>query len=104
MKGKTQKKMEREIERDLQPLGVRRWRELVADRKKMEGHFSTGQSPQWAVVLMEEGEEEEEEEGEEEEKKKKEKKKRRRRRRRRRWRRRMYVLVLDFNSLALHER
>jgi len=61
MKGKTQKKMEREIERDLQPLGVRRWRELVADRKKMEGHFSTGQSPQWAVVLMEEGEEEEEE-------------------------------------------
>jgi len=29
---------------------VRRWRELVADRKKMEGHCSTGQSPQWAVV------------------------------------------------------
>ena len=31
----------------------------------MEGHCLTGQSPQWAVVLME-GEEEEEEEGEEE--------------------------------------
>ena len=31
----------------------------------MEGHFSTGQSPQWAVVSME-GEEEEEEEEEEE--------------------------------------
>jgi len=30
----------------------------------MEGHFSTGQSPQWAVVSMEEEEEEEEEEGE----------------------------------------
>jgi hypothetical protein len=32
---------------------------------KMEGYCSTGQSPQWAVVPMEE--EEEEEEGEEEE-------------------------------------
>jgi len=30
------------------------WRELVADRKKMEGHCSTGQSSQWAVVPMEE--------------------------------------------------
>jgi len=38
-------------------LGVRRWRELVADRKKMEGHFLTGQSPHWAVVPMEEEEE-----------------------------------------------
>ena len=27
----------------------------------MEGHFSTDQSPQWAVVLMEEEDEEEEE-------------------------------------------
>ena len=35
-------------------LGVRRWREMVADRKKMEGQCSTGQSPQWAVVPMEE--------------------------------------------------
>ena len=37
--------------------------------EKMEGHCSTGQSPQWAVVPMEEEEEEEgkeEEEGEEE--------------------------------------
>jgi len=38
-------------------LGVRRWRELVADRKKMEGHSSTGQSPQWAVAPMVEEEE-----------------------------------------------
>jgi len=30
--------------------------------EKMEGHFSTGQSSQWAVVPMEEEEEEEEEE------------------------------------------
>ena len=34
-------------------------------QEKMEGHCSTGLSPQWAVVPMEE--EEEEEEGEEEE-------------------------------------
>jgi hypothetical protein len=40
----------------------------VADRKKMEGRCSTGQSPQWAVVPMEEEKEEEEEEEEEEEK------------------------------------
>jgi len=33
----------------------------------MEGHYSTGQSPQWAVVPMKEEEEEEEEEDEEEE-------------------------------------
>ena len=33
----------------------------------MEGHCSTGQSPQWAVVPMEEEEEEEEEEEKEEE-------------------------------------
>jgi hypothetical protein len=32
----------------------------VSDRKrKMEGYCSTGQSPQWAVVPMEEEEEEE---------------------------------------------
>ena len=31
-------------------------------RKNMEGHCSTGQSPQWAVVPKEEEEEEEEEE------------------------------------------
>ena len=48
-------------------LGVRRWKQLVADRRNMGGHCSTGQSPQWAVVPMEE-EEEEEEETEEEEK------------------------------------
>ena len=34
----------------------------MAGRKKMEGHCSTGQSPQWAVVPMEEEEEEEEKE------------------------------------------
>ena len=36
--------------------------ERVGDRKKMEGYCSTGQSPQWAVVPMEEEEEEQEQE------------------------------------------
>jgi hypothetical protein len=31
--------------------------ELVTDRKKMEGSCSTGQSPQWAAVPVEEEEE-----------------------------------------------
>jgi len=61
-RGRPRKTWKEEVERDLQVLGVRRWRELVADSKKMEGHCSTGQSPQWAVVPMEEEEEEEEEE------------------------------------------
>jgi hypothetical protein len=34
----------------------------VTDKEKMERDFSTGQSPQWAVVLKEEEEKEEEEE------------------------------------------
>ena len=42
-------------------LGVRRWRELVADRKKWKEIFRQAKSPQWAVVPMEEEEEEEEE-------------------------------------------
>ena len=33
-KGKTQEKWKEEVERDLQVLGVRRWRELVTDTKK----------------------------------------------------------------------
>ena len=36
-------------------------------QEEIEGHCSTGQSPQWAVVPMEEEEEEEEGGGEEEE-------------------------------------
>ena len=65
-RGRPRKRWKEEVERDLQVLGARRWRELLADREKMEGHCSTGQSPQWAVVPMEEEEEEEEEEAEEE--------------------------------------
>ena len=47
-RGRPRKRWKEEVERDLQVLG-----ELVADRKKMERHCSTGQSPQWAVVPME---------------------------------------------------
>jgi len=53
-RGRNRKKWKEEVELDLHVLGVRRWRELVAGRKKMEGHCSTGQSPQWAVVPVEE--------------------------------------------------
>ena len=33
-RGRPRKRWREEVERDLQELGVRRWRELVADRKK----------------------------------------------------------------------
>jgi len=33
-RGKPRKRLKEEVERDLQVLGVRRWSELVADRKK----------------------------------------------------------------------
>ena len=55
-RGRPRKRWKEEVERDLEVLGVRRWRKLVADRKKMEGHCLTGQSPQWAVVPLEEEE------------------------------------------------
>ena len=61
----------------------------------MEGHCSTGQSPQWDVVRMEE-EEEEEEEGEEEEEEEEEKKRKRRKKKKKKEikSRRMYQTVL----------
>jgi len=62
-RGRPRKRWKEEVD-IVQVLGVRRWRELVADREKWEGHCSTGQSPQWAVVPMEEEEVEEEEEEE----------------------------------------
>jgi hypothetical protein len=52
-RGRPRKGWKEEGERDLQVLGVRRWR--VGDRQeKMEGYCLTGQSPQWAVVPMKE--------------------------------------------------
>jgi hypothetical protein len=55
--GRPRKGWKGEVERDLQVLGVKRWRDLVTDTEKTEGDCSTGQSPQWAVVPMEEEEE-----------------------------------------------
>ena len=37
-RGRPRKGWKEKAERDFQLLGVRRWKELVADRKKMEGH------------------------------------------------------------------
>ena len=50
-KGKTQEKMERGSRKRSSSAGSEK---TVADRKKMEGHCLTGQSPQWALVPMEE--------------------------------------------------
>ena len=38
-RGRPRKRWKEEVERDLQVLGVRRWRELVADRKKWKNIF-----------------------------------------------------------------
>jgi hypothetical protein len=35
----SQEKIEREVERDLQVLGMRRWRELVIDKENVEVLF-----------------------------------------------------------------
>jgi hypothetical protein len=53
-RGRPRKGWREEVERDLQVLGVRRWRELVIDRKKMERYFLRDQSPQRAVAPTEE--------------------------------------------------
>jgi hypothetical protein len=36
---RPRKRRKEEVERDLQVLGVRRWRELATDRKKWQGIF-----------------------------------------------------------------
>jgi len=56
-RGRPRKGWREEVERDLQVMGVRRWRELVIDREKMERYCSTGQSPKRAVGPMNEEEE-----------------------------------------------
>ena len=38
-RGRSRKRWKEEVERDLQVLGVRRWTELVADRKKWKDIF-----------------------------------------------------------------
>ena len=66
-KGKTQEKMERGRRKRSSSAGSEKMEGAGGRQEKMEGHCSTGQSLQWAVVPMEEEEDEEEEEGEEEE-------------------------------------
>ena len=57
-KGKTQERMERGRRKRSSSAGSEKM-ERVGDRQgRMEGYCSTGQSPQWAVVPMEEEEEE----------------------------------------------
>ena len=56
-RGRPRKRWKEEVERDLQVLRVRRWRQLVADRKKWKEIVRQAKA-QWAVVPMEEEEEE----------------------------------------------
>ena len=46
------KKVDRLNDDGRKETGYTEMTELVADRKKMEGHCSTGQRPQWAVASM----------------------------------------------------
>ena len=57
-KGKFQEKMERGSRKRSSSAGSEKMERVGGRWKKMEGHCSTGQSPQWAVVPMEEEEEE----------------------------------------------
>jgi hypothetical protein len=52
-RGRPRKGWTEEVERDLQVLGVRTWRELVIDKKKMERYCWRGESPQRAVAATE---------------------------------------------------
>ena len=54
-------KMERGNRKRSSSAGNEKMERVGGRYEKMEGHCSTGQSPQWAVVPMEEEEEEEEE-------------------------------------------
>ena len=55
-KGKTQKKMERGSKRRSSSAGSEKMERVGGRQEKMEGHCSTAQSPQWAVVPIEEEE------------------------------------------------
>jgi hypothetical protein len=45
-RGRPRKRWKEEVERDLHVLGVRRWKQLVTDKKKMAEYCLTGQSLQ----------------------------------------------------------
>ena len=53
-KGKTQEKMERGSRNRTLSAGSEKMERVGGRQEKMEGHCSTGQRPQWAVVPMEE--------------------------------------------------
>jgi len=53
-RGKTQEKMERGSRKRSSCAGSEKMERVGGRYEKMEGHCSTGQSPQWAVVSMEE--------------------------------------------------
>ena len=53
-KEKTQEKMERGSRKRFSCAGSEKMEKVGARQEKMEGHCSTDQSPQWAVVPMEE--------------------------------------------------
>jgi hypothetical protein len=55
-KGKTQERMERGSRKRSSSARSEKRREFLTDRKKMERYCATGQSPQRAVVSMEEEE------------------------------------------------
>jgi hypothetical protein len=55
-RGRPGKGWRKDVERNLQVMGVKRWKELVTDRDKMERHCLTVQSPQRAITPMEEEE------------------------------------------------
>ena len=57
-KGKTQETMERGSRKRSSSAGSEKMKRVGGRQEKMEGHCLTGQSPQWAVVPMEEEEEE----------------------------------------------
>jgi len=44
-RGRPRKRWKEEVEREFQVLGVRRWRELVADRKKWKDIVQQAQAP-----------------------------------------------------------
>ena len=60
-KGKTQEKLERGSKKTSSSAGSEKMEKAGGRYEKTEGHCSTGQSSQWAVVPMEEEEEDEEE-------------------------------------------
>ena len=53
-KGKTQEKMEMGNRTRSSSAGSEKMERVGGRQEKMEGHCSTGQCPQWAVVPMEE--------------------------------------------------